>query len=101
MYRPKDSVSDDPSMLMDGPIPSKLIDEISVTFLPQFLGALPCDLSPLGALPYLGVSAMLVEDSSTKIRRLGSTPLTNYLKRERRCRRRYHSKMQATLISPR
>ena len=75
MYRPKDSVSDDPSMLMDGPIPSKLIDEISVTFLPQFLGALPCDLSPLGALPYLGVSAMLVEDSSTKIRRLGSTPL--------------------------
>ena len=59
-------MSDDPSMLMDGPIPCKLIEEISVTFLPQFLGALPCDLSPpLGALPYLGVSAMLVEDSST------------------------------------
>jgi hypothetical protein len=28
-------------------------------------------------------------------------PLTNYLKRDRRCWRRYHSKMQATLISPR
>jgi pimeloyl-ACP methyl ester carboxylesterase len=27
--------------------------------------------------------------------------LTNYLKRNRRCWRRYHSKMQATLISPR
>jgi hypothetical protein len=26
---------------MDAPIPSKLIEEISVTFLPQFLGALP------------------------------------------------------------
>ena len=38
-------------MLMDGPIPSKLIDEMSVTFLPQFLGAVPCALSPLGALP--------------------------------------------------
>ena len=29
------------------------------------------------------------------------SPLTNYLKRDRRCWRRYHSKMQATLISPR
>ncbi len=27
--------------------------------------------------------------------------LTNYLKRDRRCCRRYHSKMQATLIKPR
>jgi hypothetical protein len=27
--------------------------------------------------------------------------LTNYLKRDRRCWRRYHSRMQATLISPR
>jgi hypothetical protein len=34
-------VSEDPSMLMDGPIPSALIEEISVTFLPQFLGAFP------------------------------------------------------------
>jgi hypothetical protein len=28
-------VSDDPSMLIDGPIPSTLIEEISVTFLPR------------------------------------------------------------------
>ena len=47
---PKESVSDDPWMLIDGPIPSKLIEEISVTFLPQFLGALPWARSPLGAL---------------------------------------------------
>jgi hypothetical protein len=37
-------------MLMDGPIPESVIEEISVTFLPQFLGALPWALSPLGAL---------------------------------------------------
>ncbi len=67
-------------MLIDGPIPSVPIEEISVTFLPQFLGALPRTLSPLGALPYLGVSAMLVEDSSTNRRRLGSTPFSRCLK---------------------
>src|SRR5215210_3411930 len=61
-------------MLIEGPIPSGVIEEMSVTFLPQFLGALPRALSPLGALPYLGVSAMLVEDSSTNRRRSGSTP---------------------------
>jgi hypothetical protein len=33
-------VSDDPSMLTDGPIPFVVIDEMRVTFLPQFLGAL-------------------------------------------------------------
>jgi hypothetical protein len=39
-------------MLNEGPTPSgKEIDEISVTFLPQFLGASPRALSPLGALP--------------------------------------------------
>jgi hypothetical protein len=32
-------VSEEPSMLIDGPIPSIVMDEISVTFLPQFLGA--------------------------------------------------------------
>ena len=38
-------------MLMDAPIPSVLIEEISVTFfLPQFLGAFPYALSPSGAL---------------------------------------------------
>ena len=38
-------------MLMDGPIPQSMIEEMSVTFFPQFLGALPCARSPLGALP--------------------------------------------------
>jgi hypothetical protein len=37
-------------MLIDAPIPESVTDEISVTFLPQFLGALPCALSPFGAL---------------------------------------------------
>ena len=41
MYSEKDSVSDDPWMLIDGPMPSMLIEEMRVTFLPQFLGALP------------------------------------------------------------
>ena len=76
---PKESVSDEPSMLIDGPIPSKLIEEMRVTFLPQFLGALPRALSPLGALPYLGMSATLVEDSSTNLSRSGSTPLSRSL----------------------
>src|SRR5215212_6078210 len=70
----EESVSEGPSMLIDGPIPSEPIEEISVTFLPQFLGALPRALCPLGALPYLGVSATLVEDSSTNTNRFGSTP---------------------------
>ncbi len=40
IYNPnEESVSEDPPMLIDGPIPSTLIEEISVTFLPQFLGA--------------------------------------------------------------
>jgi hypothetical protein len=43
-------VSEDPSMLIEAPTPSREIEEISVTFLPQFLGALPRALSPLGAL---------------------------------------------------
>jgi hypothetical protein len=37
-------------MLMDGPIPSVVMDEMRVTFLPQFLGAFPKALSPFGAL---------------------------------------------------
>jgi len=28
-------------MLIDGPMPAKVIEEIRVTFFPQFLGALP------------------------------------------------------------
>jgi hypothetical protein len=42
-----------PFMLTDAPIPSGVLEEISVTFLPQFLGAFPWALSPLGALAYL------------------------------------------------
>jgi hypothetical protein len=38
---PKDSVSEEPSMLMDAPMPESVIEEMSVTFLPQFLGAFP------------------------------------------------------------
>ena len=46
------AVSEDPSMLGDGPIPpSSEIEEISVTFLPQLRGAEPPALRPLGALP--------------------------------------------------
>jgi len=41
-------------MLIEAPIPSKLIEEISVTFLPQFLGALAMALLPFGALACLG-----------------------------------------------
>ncbi len=44
-------------------------------FLPQFLGAFPYALSPLGALAWLGVRAMFVEDSSTNTSRFGSTLL--------------------------
>jgi len=37
-------------MLIYGPIPSNVTEEMRVTFLPQFLGAFPKALSPLGAL---------------------------------------------------
>jgi hypothetical protein len=37
-------------MLIEGPIPSEEIEEMSVTFFSQFLGAFPKALSPLGAL---------------------------------------------------
>jgi hypothetical protein len=43
-------VSEEPWMFMDGPIPFVVIDEMSVMFLPQFLGAFPKALCPLGAL---------------------------------------------------
>ena len=56
-------------MLIDAPIPSSVIEVISVMFLPQLLGAFPWALTPLGALAYLGVRAMFVEASSTKTRR--------------------------------
>jgi hypothetical protein len=61
-------------MLIEGPIPSEEIEEMSVTFFSQFLGAFPKALSPLGALALSGTILTLVEDSSTKTRRRGSTP---------------------------
>ena len=39
-------------MLKDGPIPScRVIEEMRVMFLAQFLGAFPRALSPFGAIP--------------------------------------------------
>src|SRR5215216_2994345 len=62
-------------MLIEAPIPSNVIEEISVTFSSQFLGTLPNALSPLGALALSGTMRTLVEHSSTKTSLLGSTLL--------------------------
>src|SRR5215216_2543243 len=62
-------------MLIDAPIPPRFIEEISVRLFSQFLGALPKALSPLGALALSGTMRTLVEHSSTKTKRRGSTPL--------------------------
>jgi hypothetical protein len=63
-------------MLIEAPIPPfREIEEISVTFFSQFLGALPKALSPLGALALSGARRTLVEHSSTKTNLWGSTPL--------------------------
>ena len=61
-------------MLIEAPIPSEEIEEMSVTFFSQFLGAFPKALSPLGALALMGTMRTLVEDSSTKTNLPGSTP---------------------------
>jgi hypothetical protein len=63
-------------MLIEGPIPFKEIEDMSVTFLSQFLGAFPKALSPLGDLALSATMRTLVEeeDSSTKTNLLGSTP---------------------------
>jgi len=37
-------------MLIDAPIPDSVMEEISVTFFLQFLGAFPYALPPIGAL---------------------------------------------------
>jgi hypothetical protein len=59
---------------IEGPIPSREIEEMSLTFSSQFLGALPKALSPLGALALMGIMRTLMEDSSTKTKHRGSTP---------------------------
>ena len=56
--------------------PSRDKEAMRVRFLPQFLGALPRALSPLGALAYSVVSEMFVSHSSTKRSLFGSSPLT-------------------------
>src|SRR5215211_3125378 len=56
--------------------PSRDKEAMRVRFLPQFLGALPRALSPLGALPYSVVSEMFVSHSSTKTSLFGSSSLT-------------------------
>jgi hypothetical protein len=75
--------SADPSMLVEGPIPSREIEEISVTFLSQCSGAFPIVLSPLGVFALSGTMRTLVEDLSTKTNLLGSTPLRRLLQAPR------------------
>src|SRR3989337_1106691 len=60
-------------MLIEAPIPSWEIEEISVTFVSQFLGAFPNALSPLGALALSGTSRTLVELASLRPRRRASS----------------------------
>lgn len=55
--------------------------QMSETFSPQFLGALPCARCPLGALAKIGESEMFVEHSSTKTN-LSETMLLTYSVKE-------------------
>ena len=55
--------------------------QIKEMFLPQFLGALPCARSPLGALAKIGESEMFVEHSSTKTN-LSETMPPTYLRKD-------------------
>ncbi len=52
-------------------------------------------------LPDVIWTIQLIAAAMAIIGLIALTLLTNYLKRDRRCCRRYHSKMQATLIKPR
>src|SRR5215210_6983020 len=70
-------------MLIEGPITFKELEDLSVTFLSQFLGAFPKALSPLGDLALSGTMRTLVEDSSTKTNLLGSTPPRRFLQAPR------------------
>ena len=59
--------------------------QMSETFFPQFLGALPCARSPLGALAKIGESEMFVEHSSTKSN-LSATMTLTYPREDLRLR---------------
>src|SRR5215217_375534 len=59
-------------MHIDSPIPCRLIEAISVRFLPLFLGTWPYALSPLGARERSRSIEICVPDSSTNTNRLTS-----------------------------
>src|SRR5215213_7156340 len=59
-------------MHIDSPMPSRLIEAISVRFLPLFLGTLPYALSPVGARDLKRSIEICVPLSSTNTRRLTS-----------------------------
>src|SRR5215203_2823582 len=59
-------------MHIDSPIPERLIEAMSVMFLPLFLGTLPYARCPLGARERRRSIEMCVPDSSTNTNRLTS-----------------------------
>ena len=61
-----------PSTHIDSPIPYRLIEAISVRFLPLFLGTLAYALAPLGARDLKRSIEICVPLSSTNTRRLTS-----------------------------
>ena len=63
---------------IDSPIPYKLIEAMSVRFLPLFLGTRPYARSPLGALDLERSIEMCVPDSSTNTNRLTSKRETSH-----------------------
>src|SRR5215203_2043547 len=65
-------------MHIDSPIPCRLIDAISVRFLPLFLGTWPYALTPLGARERSRSIEICVPLSSTNTRRLTSKRETNH-----------------------
>ncbi len=74
-YASKTRASVAPSTAIASPIPpSRVIEAMSVVFLPRFVGTLPYyALSPLGALALARVMDVCVPHSSTATKRLGST----------------------------
>src|SRR5215212_4400898 len=65
-------------MHIDSPIPCKLIEAISVRFLPLFFGTRPYALTPLGARDLKRSIEICVPLSSTNTRRLTSKRETNH-----------------------
>src|SRR5215213_898092 len=65
-------------MHIDSPMPSRLIEAISVRFLPLFLGTLPYALTPLGARDLKRSIEICVPLSSTNISRLTSKRVTSH-----------------------